>query len=118
MGLLSLFVFCKPVFKLLELESPKRIVSDTILMPPKSTNHLKANINGAVYQLNSSSTNTVKVTKDGIVKSTNNWPRRSYCKSQPNLISIFFFRFTSKIKLSIHLSPSGITNGPNAIDSD
>lgn len=56
---------------MLELESPKHITSDIILMPPKSTIHLKANVNDAVYQLDTSSVGIVKVTKDGTIRTSN-----------------------------------------------
>jgi nuclear pore complex protein Nup210 len=57
------------VFKQLELDQPKRIVYDPILIPPKSSIQLKANLNAVAYELESEAGNIIKVTKDGLVKS-------------------------------------------------
>ncbi|XP_049546523.1 nuclear pore membrane glycoprotein 210 [Anopheles darlingi] len=61
------------VFRMLELESPKVIRYDSILIPPKATIQLKANLDDALYQLeNESAANAgvVQVTRDGLVKSS------------------------------------------------
>ncbi|XP_062541443.1 nuclear pore membrane glycoprotein 210 [Armigeres subalbatus] len=57
------------VFRVLELESPKVIRYDSILVPPRTTIQLKANLDDAVYQLEEGSNTVVKVSKDGLVKS-------------------------------------------------
>uniref|UniRef100_A0AAG5DFW4 BIG2 domain-containing protein n=1 Tax=Anopheles atroparvus TaxID=41427 RepID=A0AAG5DFW4_ANOAO len=58
------------VFRLLELVAPKAIRYDSILIPPKSTIQLKANLDDAVYQLDSDvSTGIVQVSREGLVKS-------------------------------------------------
>lgn len=55
---------------MLELESPKHFKSDTILIPPKFNINLKANLADVTYQVDSASNNIVKVTRDGILKSS------------------------------------------------
>ncbi|XP_058828895.1 nuclear pore membrane glycoprotein 210 [Topomyia yanbarensis] len=57
------------VFQLLELESPKVIRYDSILIPPRTSIQLKANLEDAVYQLEEGSSSVVKVSKEGLVKS-------------------------------------------------
>ncbi|XP_065087811.1 nuclear pore membrane glycoprotein 210 [Ochlerotatus camptorhynchus] len=57
------------VFRVLELESPKVIRHDSILVPPRSNVQLKANLDDAVYQLEEGSSSVVKVSKEGLVKS-------------------------------------------------
>lgn len=57
------------VFRILELESPKVIRYDSILVPPRNSVQLKANLDDAVYQLEEGSGSVIKVTKDGLVKS-------------------------------------------------
>ncbi|XP_061397212.1 nuclear pore membrane glycoprotein 210 [Musca vetustissima] len=56
------------VFKQLELESPKHITTDTILLAPRSSIQLKANLDDVLYRLSSDSNAIVKVTPDGIVR--------------------------------------------------
>ncbi|XP_013110354.2 nuclear pore membrane glycoprotein 210 [Stomoxys calcitrans] len=56
------------VFKILELESPKHITTDTILLAPRSSIQLKANLDDVLYRLSSDSNSIVKVTPDGIVR--------------------------------------------------
>ncbi|XP_058055409.1 nuclear pore membrane glycoprotein 210 [Anopheles bellator] len=60
------------VFRLLELESPKSFRYDSILIPPKATIQLKANLDDAFYQLeneSAASSGLVHVSRDGLVKS-------------------------------------------------
>ncbi|XP_039450976.1 nuclear pore membrane glycoprotein 210 [Culex pipiens pallens] len=57
------------VFRVLELESPKVMRYDSILIPPRTTLQLKANLDDAVFQLEEGSTTLVKVSKEGLVKS-------------------------------------------------
>ncbi|XP_053685472.1 nuclear pore membrane glycoprotein 210 [Sabethes cyaneus] len=57
------------VFRLLELESPKVIRYDSILIPPRSTIQLKTNLDDATYQLEEGSSTVVKVSKEGLVRS-------------------------------------------------
>ncbi|XP_037824848.1 nuclear pore membrane glycoprotein 210 [Lucilia sericata] len=56
------------VFKTLELEHPKRISTDSILLAPRSSIQLKANLEDVLYRLSSDSNSIVKVTPDGIVR--------------------------------------------------
>lgn len=62
------FIFFNLVFKILELESPKHIATDTILLAPRSSIQLKANLDDVLYRLSSDSNSIVKVTPDGIVR--------------------------------------------------
>lgn len=56
---------------MLELESPRRIAADAILVPPQSQINLKANIPDATFKLASESTNNiVRVSKDGILETS------------------------------------------------
>lgn len=54
---------------MLEIEAPKHINQDTILIPPRSTIQLKANLDDVVYKLSSESNGIVRVSSDGNVKS-------------------------------------------------
>ncbi|XP_067631860.1 nuclear pore membrane glycoprotein 210 [Eurosta solidaginis] len=56
------------VFKILELESPKHIKMDWILIAPRSTLQLKSNLDDVVYKLDSESSGIVKVSPDGVVR--------------------------------------------------
>ncbi|XP_014100175.2 nuclear pore membrane glycoprotein 210 [Bactrocera oleae] len=56
------------VFKILELESPKHITMDWILVAPRSTLQLKANLDDVIYKLDSDSTGIVKVSTDGVIR--------------------------------------------------
>lgn len=60
------------VFKMLELESPKKIVSDTILIAPKTNIQLKSNLEDTVYEIENGdqSLSVVKVARNGYVHST------------------------------------------------
>lgn len=56
---------------MLELESPRKIVSEAILVPPLAQINLKANIPEATFKLASESANSiVRVSKDGILETT------------------------------------------------
>ncbi|KAI9583399.1 hypothetical protein GQX74_005147 [Glossina fuscipes] len=57
------------VFKILELESPKLITTDSILLPPRATVQLKTNLDDAVFRLSSESNSVVHVSSDGIIRS-------------------------------------------------
>lgn len=52
----------------MELEHPKRISTDSILLAPRSSIQLKANLEDVLYRLSSDSNSIVKVTPDGIVR--------------------------------------------------
>ncbi|XP_020712667.1 nuclear pore membrane glycoprotein 210 isoform X1 [Ceratitis capitata] len=56
------------VFKILELETPKHIKMDWILVAPRSTIQLKANSDDVLYKLDNDSTGIVKVSPDGVVR--------------------------------------------------
>lgn len=58
------------VFKTLELELPKRIVHDPIIIPPRSSVQLKTNLDDTAYQVNEQGDkNIINVSKDGILRS-------------------------------------------------
>lgn len=58
------------VFKTLELESPKRIVHDPIIIPPKTSLQLKVNMDETIFEMNeqADSSSVINVSRDGIVK--------------------------------------------------
>lgn len=62
-------IFSLLVFRTLEVISPKRITTDSILMPPRTSIHLKANLDDVSYKLDADASGIVTVTSDGIVKS-------------------------------------------------
>lgn len=55
------------VFKTLELEMPKRIIHDPIIIPPRMNVQLKTNLDDTTYEVNDQS--IINVSKDGIMKS-------------------------------------------------
>lgn len=55
---------------MLELESPKQITSDAIIVPPNSQINLKANLPDVNYQFVDQTIGGLKITKDGILKTT------------------------------------------------
>lgn len=57
------------VFKTLEVVSPKHMTMDSILMAPRTTIHLKANLDDVSYKLDADASGIVTVSSDGIVKS-------------------------------------------------
>uniref|UniRef100_A0A182Q5Y5 BIG2 domain-containing protein n=1 Tax=Anopheles farauti TaxID=69004 RepID=A0A182Q5Y5_9DIPT len=62
------------VFRTLELVSPKAIRYDSILLPPRATIQLKANLDDAMYQLDGgveavSAGGVLQVSRDGLVRS-------------------------------------------------
>lgn len=57
------------VFKTLELESPKRIVHDPIIVPPRTSLQLKVNLEETIFELNDQADrNVINVSRDGNVK--------------------------------------------------
>lgn len=58
------------VFKALELESPKRIYSDAIIVPPNSRINLKANLPDAQFQLAEEKNARLRVSADGILETS------------------------------------------------
>lgn len=59
------------IFKTLELESPKRIVYDPIIIPPRTTLQLKTNLDEAFYDLSDTEDrDVINVSRDGIVRSS------------------------------------------------
>lgn len=58
------------VFKALELESPKRIYSDAIIVPPNSRIDLKANLPNAKFQLAEAKQSQLTVSADGILETS------------------------------------------------
>lgn len=57
------------VFKTLELESPKRIVHDPIIIPPRMNVQLKTNLDDTTFEINDQADRSViNVSKDGVVK--------------------------------------------------
>lgn len=63
------------VFKILELEWPKRISSDAIIVPPRSQINLKANLPDARFIFAEKSIGGCKVTPDGILKTSEHMGR-------------------------------------------
>lgn len=60
------------VFEGLELKSPKRIINDPIIIPPKTSIALKVNLDKTIFEINDSSfgqSPVLNVTRDGIVTS-------------------------------------------------
>lgn len=59
------------IFKTLELESPKRIIYDPIIIPPRTTLQLKTNLDEAFYDLSDTEErDVINVSRDGIVRSS------------------------------------------------
>lgn len=58
------------VFKNLRLEHPKIIEAGTILLPPNSNMQLISNLDGTIYSLNDQNSGIIKVTREGIVKTS------------------------------------------------
>ncbi|XP_031623845.1 nuclear pore membrane glycoprotein 210 isoform X2 [Contarinia nasturtii] len=58
------------VFKLLELELPRRITSDAIIVPPRSQINLKANLPDAQFRLVEETVGGLKVSSDGILRTS------------------------------------------------
>ncbi|XP_053675808.1 nuclear pore membrane glycoprotein 210 [Anopheles nili] len=58
------------VFRMLELVAPKAIRYDSILLPPRATIQLKANLDDAVFQIDGeASAGVVQVSREGLVRS-------------------------------------------------
>lgn len=58
------------VFKLLELEQPRRIISDAIIVPPRSQINLKANLPDARFHLAEENVGGLKVSADGVLRTS------------------------------------------------
>lgn len=59
------------VFKLLELEQPRHIASDVIIVPPRSQITLKANLPDARFQVADETTGVgLKVSADGVLRTS------------------------------------------------
>lgn len=58
------------VFKSLELELPRRITSDAIIVPPRSQVNLKANLPDAQFRLVEETVGGLKVSSDGILRTS------------------------------------------------
>lgn len=58
------------VFKLLELELPRRVTNDAIIVPPRSQINLKANLPDARFQLAEETTGGLKVSTDGLLRTS------------------------------------------------
>lgn len=57
------------IFKTLELEAPKRIVHDPIVIPPRTSLQLKVNLDETVFEINDQADSTIiNVSRDGTVK--------------------------------------------------
>lgn len=55
------------VFKSLELELPKRVTTDAIIVPPRSFINLKANLPDVSYQFADATVGGLKISSDGIL---------------------------------------------------
>lgn len=60
------------VFKLLELELPRRITSDAIIVPTRSQINLKANLPDARFRVSDEATSGLKVSADGKLRTSDN----------------------------------------------
>lgn len=59
------------VFKLLELEQPRRIASDAIIVPPRSQVNLRANLPDARFQVaEETSSSGLRVSADGVLRTS------------------------------------------------
>lgn len=58
------------VFKLLELEQPRHISSDVIIVPPRSQINLKANLPDARFQVADGTNGGLKVSADGVLRTS------------------------------------------------
>lgn len=58
------------VFKLLELDLPRRITSDAIIVPPRSQINLKANLPDARFHLAEVNSSGLRVSGDGILRTS------------------------------------------------
>lgn len=58
------------VFKLLELDLPRRITGDAIIVPPRSQINLKANLPDARFHVAEETTSGLRVSPDGVLRTT------------------------------------------------
>lgn len=73
------------VFKLLELEQPRRIASDVIIVPPRSQINLKANIPDARFHVaDEISGGGLRISADGVLRTSDHIGRDLI------IVSIFF----------------------------
>lgn len=56
------------VFKMLELESPKRITTEAIIVPPRSQVNLKANLPDVTFIFVNETVGGLRVSADGVLK--------------------------------------------------
>lgn len=63
-------IFDITVFKTLELESPKKIVHDPIIIPPRMNVQLKTNLDDTTFEIfDQADKNVINVSKDGMITS-------------------------------------------------
>lgn len=97
------------VFKMLELEWPKRITSDAIIVPPNSIVNLIANLPDTSFTFADESIGGLKISSDGVLRTNEAigrdlvvvsifWPlgRRWRRKRIHNIIVLFIFQATSE----------------------
>lgn len=85
------------VFKLLELELPKRITSDAIIVPPRSQINLKANIPDARFHLAEENTGGLKVSADGMLRTSEHIGRDLV------IVSNFFYKVSCHFAFNLKL---------------
>lgn len=78
------------VFKLIELELPRRITSDAIIIPPRSQINLKANLPDARFHLAEETIGGLKVSADGVLRTSDHIGR--------DLIIVSIHTFYSHLK--------------------
>lgn len=104
------------VFKMLELESPKRISSDAIIVPPNSIVNLKANLPDTSFKFAAETVGGLKISSDGVLRTSEAIGRDLV------IVSNFILTFIKGVKEYLHfllvVVLSGYIRGPNPIDSN
>lgn len=83
------------VFKLLELELPRHITSDAIIVPPRSQINLKTNLPDARFRLAEETNGGLKVSSDGVLRTSDHIGRDLVIVSIDTESPISFFFFSS-----------------------
>lgn len=105
------------VFKMLELESPKRITSDAIIVPPNSIVNLKANLPDTSFKFAAETVGGLKISSDGVLRTSEAIGRDLVIVSDFILMNdIGRVKEYSQFSLSHRFA--GHIRGPNLIDSN
>lgn len=99
------------VFKMLELESPKRITSDAIIVPPNSLVNLKANLPDTSFKFAGESVGGLKISPDGVLR-TNEAIGRDLI-----IVNTFFFCIHESQEFIQFFRFPGHIRRPNTLDS-